>query len=147
MLDERVDAQCVADYGSYDIGYLEDAGVKVARSCPVIGVPAPNEFPRAKRFVAAYRKAFGTAPGTWSPYTFDSVNVLADAIEKTGGFDAAKITDSLNAVDGTEGWTGSITLEAGSGNRDPGTVVLLETTARGVFRIDPAWAQAVGYQP
>jgi branched-chain amino acid transport system substrate-binding protein len=147
MLAQRVDAQCIADYGAYDTGYLEVAELKAARSCPVIGVPAPNEFPRAKRFVAAYRKAFGTAPGTWSPYTFDSVNVLADAAEEAGGFDAAKLTDALNAVDGSEGWTGSITLEAGSGNRDPGTVVLLETTARGVFRVDPAWAQAVGYQP
>ena len=96
--------------------------------------------------MAAYRKAFGTEPGTWSPYTFDSVNLLAEVAEETGGFDAAKITEALNAVDGTEGWTGSITLEAGSGNRDPGTVVLLEIT-HGVFQVDPAWARAVDYQP
>ena len=126
MLAQRLDAKCVADYGSDDTGYIEDAGLKAARSCPVIGVPAPNEVPRAKRFVAAYRKAYGTEPGTWSPYTFDSVNLLAEVAEETGGFDAVKITEALNAVDGTEGWTGSITLEAGSGNRDPGTVVLLE---------------------
>jgi len=147
MLAQQVDAQCVADYGSYDTGFIDTAGVKAARACPVVGVPAPNEFPGAKRFVAAYRAAFGAAPGTWSPYTFDSVNVLADAVTQAGGFDATGITEALNALDGWEGWTGSVTLEAGTGNREPATVVLLGTTPRGVFRIDRDWAQAVGYQP
>jgi branched-chain amino acid transport system substrate-binding protein len=147
MLAQHVEAQCVADYGAYDTGYIEFAGVKAARSCPVVGVPAPNEFPGAKRFIAAYRAAFKSAPGSWSPYTYDSVNVLAEAVEGTGGFDAAKLTDALNAVADWEGWTGSVTLQAGTGNREPATVVLLDTTAAGKFRIDRDWAEAVGYQP
>jgi branched-chain amino acid transport system substrate-binding protein len=147
MLAQHVDAQCVADYGAYDTGYIDFAGVKAARACPVVGVPAPNEFPLAKRFIAAYRAAFKSAPGSWSPYTYDSVNVLADAVEEANGFDAAKITDALNAVEGREGWTGSVTLEAGTGNREPATVVLLGTSAAGTFHIDRDWAQAVGYKP
>jgi len=136
--------KCVADYGSYDTGFITVAGVKAARSCPVVGVPSPNEFVGSKRFVAAYRKQFHSAPGTWSPYAFDSVNALAAAAEKAGGFDAAKLTDVLNQVSGSKGWTGSITLEAGSGNREPATVVLLATTLRGTFRVDPSWVKAVG---
>jgi len=147
MLAQDIDAQCVADYGSYDTGFIGVAGVKAARACPVVGVPAPNEFSGSKRFVAAYRKEFGAAPGTWSPYAFDSVNVLADAVEEAGGFEATKLTEVLNEVDGSKGWTGSVTLVAGTGNREPATVVLLDTTARGTFRIDPDWARAVGYQP
>jgi branched-chain amino acid transport system substrate-binding protein len=138
-------AQCIADYGAYDLGYVETAGVKAARSCPVVGVPAPNEFADAKPYVAAFRKMFDTAPGTWSPYTYDSVNVLADAAEATGGFDATALQGYLDAVSGTEGWTGSITLQAGTGNREPATVVLLETRANGTFKIDQSWAEAVGY--
>jgi branched-chain amino acid transport system substrate-binding protein len=147
MLAQHVSAQCVADYGAYDTGFIDTAGVKAARACPVVGVPAPNEFPHAKRFVAAYRKAFKSAPGTWSPYTFDSVNVLADSAQKAGGFDASALTAALDAVAGWEGWTGSVTLQAGTGNREPATVVLLNTSPAGRFRIDGAWATSVGYQP
>ena len=136
--------KCVADYGSYDTGYITTAGVKAAESCPVVGVPSPNEFAGSKRFVAAYRKQFHSAPGTWSPYAFDSVKVLAAAAEKAGGFDSAKLTDALNQVKGSEGWTGSITLTPGTGNREPATVVLLDTTPRGTFRVDPSWRKAVG---
>ncbi len=140
-------AQCIADYGSYDLGFIDTAGVKAARNCPVVGVPAPNEFVGSHKYVAAYRKAFGHAsPGTWSPYTFDSVNVLAEAATATGGFDAAELTANLDTVGDTRGWTGSITLQAGTGNREPATVVLLQTTAAGTFKIDPGWASAVGYQ-
>lgn len=146
LLAAKSKAQCIADYGSYDNGFVDTAGEKAAQSCPVVGVPAPNEFTGAKRFVAAYKKAFGTEPGTWSPYTYDSVNVLADAAVATGGFDATALTAQLDAVDGTVGWTGSITLQAGTGNREPATVVLLETRPNGTFRIDPSWAEAVGYR-
>lgn len=136
--------KCVADYGSYDTGYITTAGVKAAASCPVVGVPSPNEFVGSKRFVAAYRKQFHSAPGTWSPYAFDSVKVLAAAAEKAGGFDSAKLTEALNRVSASQGWTGSITLVAGSGNREPATVVLLDTTPKGTFRVDPSWLEAVG---
>jgi branched-chain amino acid transport system substrate-binding protein len=135
--------KCVADYGSYDTGYITTAGVKAAESCPVVGVPSPNEFVGSKRFVAAYRKQFHSAPGTWSPYAFDSVKVLAAAAEKAGGFDSATLTEALNQVSKSPGWTGSITLVAGSGNREPATVVLLDTTPKGTFRVDPGWLKAV----
>ena len=146
LLAAGSEAQCIADYGAYANAYVDTAGVKAARSCPVVGVPAPHEFPDAKRYVAAFRKAFGARPGAWSPYTFDSVNVLADAATATGGFDATALKGYLDAVSGTDGWTGSITLQPGTGNREPGTVVLLETRPSGTFRIDPSWAEAVGYQ-
>jgi branched-chain amino acid transport system substrate-binding protein len=145
MLKAKSKAQCIADYGAYDNGYVDTAGVKAAQNCPVVGVPSPNEFPGAKVYVRDYKKEFGTAPGTWSPYAFDSFNVLADAAVATGGFDAAALTAHLDTVSGQRGWTGSITLEPGTGNREPATVVLLETRADGTFRIDPSWADAVGY--
>jgi branched-chain amino acid transport system substrate-binding protein len=145
MLDLGVEAQCVADYGSYDIGFIDAAGVAAAQECPVVGVPAPDEFPNANRYVADYRDEFDEEPGTWSPYTYDSLMLLAQAVNKAG-FAADALTAELDTVDGYEGWTGSITLEPGSGNREPATVVLLETNADGVFRIDQSWADAVGYE-
>ena len=139
-------AQCIADYGSYDTGFITVAGLKAARTCPVVGVPSPGEFPGSERLVAEYRKQFGSAPGTWSPYAFDSVNLLADAAEEAGGFDAAALTDALNQVNGWEGWTGSVAIEPGTGNREPATVVVIQTSGNGRFRLLTDWARAVGYK-
>jgi branched-chain amino acid transport system substrate-binding protein len=146
MLAQGVTAKCLADYGAYDSGYVKVAGVKAAQNCPVVGVPAPNEFTGAATHVSAYRKAFGTAPGTWSPYTYDSVNLLAYAAAQSGGFTAAGLQGVLNTVTNWSGWTGSVKIDASNGNRDPATVVVLDTKKDGSFGIDSSWATAVGAQ-
>ena len=146
MLAAKVTAKCLADYGSYDSGFVEVAGKAAAQNCPVVGVPAPNEFPDAAPHVAAYRKAYGSAPGTWSPYTYDSVNLLADAATQAGGFDPAALTTALNTLTNWSGWTGPVTIDASNGNRDPATVVVLDTKKNGTFRVDPSWSKAVGEQ-
>jgi branched-chain amino acid transport system substrate-binding protein len=134
---------CLLDYGAYDDGYLEEAG-GAAPNCDVVGVPAPSDFAGSETFVSEYEDAFDEAPGTWSPYTYDSVNVLARAVEQAGGFDAKALTAALNKIKGVEGWTGSITLEPGTGNREPATVTVDKVDDQGEFTVDPAWAKAVG---
>jgi branched-chain amino acid transport system substrate-binding protein len=134
---------CLLDYGAYDTGYVEDAG-DAAPNCDVVGVPAPGDFAGSETYVSEYENQFGEAPGTWSPYTYDSLNVLAQAAERAGGFGAKALTDALNEVRGFEGWTGSITLVPGTGNREPATVTLDEVNDEGAFTVDPAWAKAVG---
>ncbi len=133
---------CLLDYGAYDTGYVEDAG-EAAPNCDVVGVPAPGDFADSETFVAEYEDQFDEAPGTWSPYTYDSVKVLAQAVEQAGGFDAEALTAALNEVKGFEGWTGSTTLEPGTGNREPATVTVDEVND-GAFSVDGAWAKAVG---
>jgi ABC-type branched-subunit amino acid transport system substrate-binding protein len=144
MLSLGIKAKCMADYGSYDSGFVKVAGKKAAQNCPVVGVPAPNEFTAAGAHVSAYRKEFGTAPGTWSPYTYDSVKLLAYAATQSGGFDAAALTNVLNTVTDWSGWTGSVKIDAANGNRDPATVVVLDTKKDGTFKVDPNWSTAVG---
>ena len=134
---------CLLDYGAYDTGYVEDAG-DAAPNCDVVGVPAPGDFAGAETFVSEYEDQFDEAPGTWSPYTYDSLNVLAQAVEQAGGFDAKALTSALNEVEGSEGWTGTTTLVPGTGNREPATVTLDKVTDEGAFSVDPAWAKAVG---
>jgi ABC-type branched-subunit amino acid transport system substrate-binding protein len=107
-------------------------------------VPAPGDFAGSETFVAEYEDQFDEAPGTWSPYTYDSLNVLAQAVEQAGGFDAKTLTAALNEVKGFEGWTGSTTLVPGTGNREPATVTVDEVNDAGAFTVDPAWAKAVG---
>jgi branched-chain amino acid transport system substrate-binding protein len=134
---------CLLDYGAYDTGYVDDAG-EAAPNCDVVGVPAPGDFAGSEPFVSEYEDEFDEAPGTWSPYTYDSLNVLAQAVEQAGGFDAKELTAALNEVRGFEGWTGSTTLEPGTGNREPATVTVDEVDDEGEFSVDPAWAKAVG---
>jgi branched-chain amino acid transport system substrate-binding protein len=134
---------CLLDYGAYDTGYVEDAG-DAASNCDVVGVPAPGDFAGSETFVSDYEDQFDEAAGTWSPYTYDSLNVLAQAAEQAGGFDAKALTAALNEVKGFEGWTGSTTLVPGSGNREPATVTLDKVDDQGAFTVDPAWAKAVG---
>ena len=144
MHEGNVKSQCIADYGSYDTGFVEPAGVAAAQACPVVGVPAPGDFSGAGAKVGDYRKMFDQDPGTWSPYTYDSLNFLAYGVEKAGGADAKKLTGVLDGVEDWRGWTGSITIDPKTGNRQPATVVIVGTDAQGQLKVDDAWARVVG---
>jgi branched-chain amino acid transport system substrate-binding protein len=144
MYQQKVSSKCIADYGSYDTAFVPTAGKAAAKNCPVVGVPAPNDFADSAPFVAKYRKEFGRAPGTWSPYAYDSVNFFAYGVRRTRGFDAAALTKELGTVNGWSGWTGYVTIEASTGNRQPATVVVTTTDAKGQLHVDPSWAKAVG---
>lgn len=144
MREAKVESQCIADYASYDTGFVETAGVAAARACPVVGVPAPGDFAGAGARVAEYRDEFDEDPGTWAPYTYDSLNFLADGVKQAGGTAAKKLTSALNGIDGWKGWTGSVTIDPHNGNRQPATVVIVDTDAKGELHVDEDWAKAVG---
>jgi branched-chain amino acid transport system substrate-binding protein len=133
---------CLLDYGAYDDAYITEAG-GAATNCSVVGVPAPSDFANSETYVSDYESEFDEAPGTWSPYTYDSLNVLAQAVEEAGSFDAKALTAALDKIKDVEGWTGSITLVPGSGNREPATVTV-DVVENGAFTVDPDWAKAVG---
>ena len=144
MAAGEVEAQCIADYASYDTGFVETAGVAAARACPVVGVPAPQDFAGSAAKVSAYEDEVGSEPGTWSPYAYDSVNFLADGVEAAGSTEAAKLTKALDGVKDWPGWTGSVTIDAKNGNRQPATVVIVDTDKEGRLHVDEDWAKAVG---
>jgi branched-chain amino acid transport system substrate-binding protein len=144
MYEAKTGAQCFADYGAYDPGFISAAGEAPARACPVVGVPAPGDFPGSAKHVAGYRKAFGSAPGAWTPYTYDSVNLLASVGASTG-FAAEPLSKGLRAVQGWKGWTGSVAFEAGSGNRIPAPVTVNVVGDDGNYHVDAQWASAVGF--
>jgi len=143
MQEAKVESQCIADYASYDTGFVETAGVAAARACPVVGVPAPEDFSGADAKVTAYDDEFDEDPGTWSPYTYDSLNFLADGVEEAGDTDTKKLTNALNGVNDWKGWTGSVTIDPDNGNRQPATVVIVDTDAKGQLHVDKDWAKAV----
>lgn len=145
MLAANTSVKCLADYGAYDNGYITAAGVAAAQKCPVVGVPAPSDFPGSSSLVAAYTKQFNAAPGSWSPYTYDSVMLLADAITRAGGTSSAQLKAALAATKGWKGWTGTVAFDAATGNRIPAPVTVDIVDASGSFHVDPAWVTATGF--
>jgi len=145
MLAANTSAKCLADYGAYDNGYITAAGIPAAQKCPVVGVPAPSDFPNSATLVAEYTKQFKTAPGSWSPYTYDSVLLLADAITRAGGTTTAALKTALAGTKGWKGWTGTVAFEATSGNRIPAPVTVNTVTSAGAFQVDPLWITATGF--
>jgi branched-chain amino acid transport system substrate-binding protein len=144
MQKSGVGSKCVADYASYDTGFVETAGIAAARACPVVGVPAPDDFDGASEPVCEYKQKFHQEPGTWSPYAYDSMNFLAEEIEVAGSAEASVLEETLDKVKGWTGWTGSVTIDPENGNRTPATVVIADTDAKGKLHVDKSWAKAVG---
>lgn len=145
MLAANTSAKCLADYGAYDNGYITAAGIPAAQKCPVVGVPSPSDFPNSATLVAEYTKQFKTAPGSWSPYTYDSVLVLADAITRAGGTTSDALKSALAGTKGWKGWTGTVAFDATTGNRVPAPVTVNTVTSAGAFQVDPVWITATGF--
>lgn len=144
MQQGKVKSQCIADYASYDTGFVETAGVAAAQACPVVGVPAPQDFSGAAARVGEYEDEFGEEPGTWSPYTYDSLNFLAYGAEKAGGTAPDKLNNVLGGITDWQGWTGAVTIDPSNGNRQPATVTIVDTDGQGQLHVDKDWAKAVG---
>lgn len=144
MYAQDVKTRCLADYGAYDNAFIETAGQKAAENCPVVGVPAPSDFAGSETYVTAYGDEFDGEPGTWSPYTYDSVNFLAEGVRQAKGFKRGKLEKALDGVKGWKGWTGSVTINPDNGTREPGTVAVVRTNEAGAFTVDDDWAKAVG---
>jgi len=110
-------------------------------------VPAPNDFPGAAPFVASYTTLYRTAPNVWTPYAYDSVNLLAAAAKAAGGFAAEPLTKALTDITGFKGWTGTVgQLEAKTGNRTPASVTVDRPDSRGAFHVDTSWSSATNFQ-
>ena len=134
--------RCLLDYASYDSGYITNAGQAAAQRCNVVGVPAPTDFSGSADKVAAFQQQFKQPPGTWSPYTYDSLNFLIDGAKAVGSFNSAQLTSHLSTVKQWQGWTGTVSIEPRSGNREPATVVVTVVTD-GEVHVQASWAKAV----
>ena len=147
MLAQAPGTDCLADYASASNGYVTNAGIPAVQNCPVLGVPAPADFANSAPFLAAFEAKFHSAPGIWSPYAFDSVNLLVQSAVKAHNFQQVPLARVLYSTKNFIGWTGSATILSPSGNRMPSTVTVDTSDASGTLHVDLAWATAVGYTP
>ena len=140
-----VEATCFMGLANQDPAFAEVAGAEAARQCWFSGVPSPQEFPAARNYVTDYETTFDTEPGTWGTFTYDSMKLLFDAVERAGGWNADEVNAALAETEGYEGLTGTITIDPSTGNRVDVPVVILRIEADGSFIVDPDWAAESGF--
>jgi ABC-type branched-subunit amino acid transport system substrate-binding protein len=147
MYDAKTPAKCLADYGAYDNGFIAAAGLPAARNCPVIGVPAPGDFPGAAPLLKTFSSRYAnSSPNGWAPYAYDSVNILADAATAAHGFAAEPLAAALTAITNWKGWTGTVGgFEAATGNRMPASITVDRPDAKGIYHVDAGWAAATHF--
>jgi ABC-type branched-subunit amino acid transport system substrate-binding protein len=124
--------------------FVAAATQPVASACLSSGVPTAQQFAGAAQYVSQYQSMFHTTPGTWGTYTYDSVEILANAIKQAGWHQKAVIT-AMGHITNYSGITGPITIAPSTGNRVQSTVVILDINSAGAYVIDPQWAAAVGF--
>ena len=146
MYDAKSTAKCLADYGAYDNGFIAAAGLPAAQHCPVVGVPAPGDFPGAASLLQTFASRYRSSPNGWAPYAYDSVNVLADAATAARGFAAEPLTAALRRIANWKGWTGTVGgFEETTGNRIPASITVDRADSKGTFHVDVRWAAATNF--
>ena len=128
-------AQCFMGLANQDPAFITAAGLADAQKCVFSGVPAPDGFPEAATYVKDYTAKFKMAPGTWGTFTYDSANIVFDAIKKAGIADQAAIATQLAKTAGFKGVTGTITMEPRTGNRVDPPVKILKVTDATSFEV------------
>jgi branched-chain amino acid transport system substrate-binding protein len=135
---------CFVDLAAQGSDFVASATQPVAQLCVSSGVPSAQQFAGASQYVSDYSSTFSAQPGTWGTFTYDSVEILAQAIQKAGWHQKAVIP-VLARTAGYQGITGPITIAPRSGNRVQSTVVILDVNASGSYVIDPTWAAAANF--
>jgi branched-chain amino acid transport system substrate-binding protein len=99
MRDNGLNATFVSDDGALDANLIKGAGKAAAEGAYLTCPCAPTAtVQNGAKFIADYKAAFNTDPGTYSTEGFDSANVILQAI-KAGKYDRKGINDFLKTVD------------------------------------------------
>jgi branched-chain amino acid transport system substrate-binding protein len=138
-------AICLMGLANQDPAFADAAGLDAARGCSFSGVPSPENFPRATKYVTDYRAKVGRNPGTWGTFTYDSIKLLADAVQRAGSWEKTKVSQALIGTQGYTGITGPITIDPKNGNRVDVPVVILSLGADGKYTVDQKWATFAGF--
>lgn len=95
--------------GSNSPKLFELAG-KAAEGVYVFSNPVAKFLPEAQAFIKTFKKRFDAAPGPYAPLAYDSLKLLADAMERAGTTDPDAVVKALAATDNFDGMAGDITF-------------------------------------
>ena len=75
------------------------------------GIPVDQLTGPGKEFVDAFQQEYSKAPNPYTVYAAQAAVVLADAIERAGGTDRAKVSEELFKTDSTDGILGDFQID------------------------------------
>ena len=125
--------------GTTDPTLIKTAGASAkGMICTTAPLPQFLSGAQAKRFIADYKKAYGTGPGPYSIYEYDAVRVTAQAIADAKSTKPADIVAALHKVPNFAGATGDISFND-KGDRTKAVymaVIVDGSTFRGYRQLD-----------
>jgi branched-chain amino acid transport system substrate-binding protein len=68
--------------------------------------------PAVRKFVEAYKKAYGAEPDSIAALSYDAARLVADAIRRAGSTEGKRVRDALASTKEFPGVTGNITMDA-----------------------------------
>jgi branched-chain amino acid transport system substrate-binding protein len=68
--------------------------------------------PAVRKFVDAYKKAYGAEPDSIAALSYDAARLIADAIRRAGSTEGKRVRDALASTKDFPGVTGNITMDA-----------------------------------
>jgi len=129
-------AQRFMGLANVDPAFVREAGLEVARSCVFSGTPAAPQLPTAGDYVKAYETRFDRTPGVWGTFTYDSLKLLAQAMEEADSTHFRPALNTLLQTENYKGQTGRISIDPLTGNRVKVPVFILRVDQDGVFVVN-----------
>lgn len=126
-------AQRFMGLANVDPAFVKQAGLEVARTCVFSGVPEAAQLPTAASFVMAYEDRYNKEPGVWGVFAYDSLQLLAVAMDEVDSTAYEPVLEELRQTSGYVGETGVITIDPLTGNRIDAPVFILNVNKRGEF--------------
>ena len=91
----------VANGGISDSKFISDFGSKVENYCDVNYRYNPNNN-KAKELLSKYKEKYGDEMSVHAIYGYESIKVIADALERAGSTESQKVRDALAATEYTD---------------------------------------------
>jgi ABC-type branched-subunit amino acid transport system substrate-binding protein len=106
-----VPGKFMAGDANNDPTFISEAG-NASEGVFVTSTPLPQDQSTAKSFIDRYKKRWNQDPGPYSALEYDAVNLVLDAIKRTGSADRGKIVKAIAATKAYMGATGTINFDA-----------------------------------
>ena len=99
---------------------------------------ADSDSPKVRDFVARYEQKYHETPDAMAALGYDTAGILADALDRAGSTDGAKLRDAIASTKDYEGVTGKISIDPQRNARKDAVVLKIEGGKFKFYRSVPA---------
>ncbi|KUO71856.1 MAG: hypothetical protein APF77_07030 [Clostridia bacterium BRH_c25] len=111
-----LDVPFIGSDSIYTDDFIQLGGSSVEGTHVVCYFHPTDPRPAAQEFVKKYKEKYDKEVNSWSPYAYDALNLLADAIKRAGSTDKAAIKKAISETSKFEGATGETSF---TNSREP----------------------------